>query len=232
MYILENVSLGDTLREYRKIKGMTLQDVAEKVCKSKVTICKYENNEILPDFYTLLELCNVLNLNITDFCQTAENEVDLDNPFRSKKLFVYYYTKDKLVESTVKLEKTESQYKVKFYNGMSSKNKSYGYYYEGNLINDGNYSYFDLYSQNRFANEKVQFIISVPWSESTEIYNGIYTGLTRNGLPVVKKMVISRRELNDFEKVDGNLRFSKEESKSIYKSNAFVFKNNDYDEYF
>ena len=64
MYDTKKITLGETLREYRKINKMTLQEVGDKICKSKVTICKYENNEILPDFYTLLELCNTLKIKL------------------------------------------------------------------------------------------------------------------------------------------------------------------------
>ena len=76
MYLIEKNTLGETLREYRKINDMTLQEVGDKIFKSKVTVCKYESNEILPDFYTLLELCNTYNISINDLCENTNEEQD------------------------------------------------------------------------------------------------------------------------------------------------------------
>lgn len=232
MYDVNKITLGETLREYRKMKNMTLQDVGEKVCKSKVTICKYENNEVLPDFYTLLELCNTLDINITQLCQQVDNVYTNDeNPFNKNKLYVYYYTTNKVVGSVIELEKNEDKYKVKFFNGMKKDHKKYTYYYEGDMINDKKITYFDLNIGNNRFNEKIQIIINVPWSENTEIYNGLYTGMTRNGLPVVKKAILSKYELSNFDKYENQLKFSKEESKMMYKENALIFSNIEYDEY-
>ena len=92
MYLIEKNTLGETLREYRKINDMTLQEVGDKIFKSKVTICKYESNEILPDFYTLLELCNTYNISINDLCEnTKEEQEDFENPFGKDKLFILLF---------------------------------------------------------------------------------------------------------------------------------------------
>lgn len=234
MYDIKKITLGETLRKYRKINNMTLEEVGNKICKSKVTICKYENNEILPDFYTLLELCNILNLDITQLCEKVEpEEYDYDNPFQKRKLYMYYYTTNKLIFSVMELQKQGNKYKVRFFNGIKKESKKFAYYYEGEMINDKTITYFDLNtSSNNKVNEKVQIIVNIPWSVNTEVYDGLYTGMTRNGLPVVKKILVSKSEINDFEKYDNHLKFSKEESKKIYKENALVFSNSEYDEFF
>lgn len=234
MYDTKKITLGETLREYRKINNMTLEDVGNKICKSKVTICKYENNEILPDFYTLLELCNILNLNISQFCEEIETEQKSDeNPFSKKKLFMYYYTKNKLIGSIMELQKEGSKYRVRLFNGIKKESKKFAYYYEGEMINDKTITYFDLNTgNNNKVNEKVQLIVNIPWSENTEIYDGLYTGMTRNGLPVVKKIIVSTREISNFDRYDNHLKFSREESKKMYRENALVFNNSEYDEFF
>lgn len=232
MYDVKKITLGETLREYRKIKNMTLQEVGEKVCKSKVTICKYENNEVLPDFYTLLELCNTLSINISQLCEEVDNVcTDDENPFNKNRLYLYYYTTNKVVGSVIELEKNKNKYKVKFFNGMKKDSKKYAYYYEGDMINDKTITYFDLNTGNNKVNDKIQIIVNVPWCENPEIYNGLYTGMTRNGLPVVKKTILSKNELNNFDKYESQLKFSKEESKQIYKENALVFSNIEFDEF-
>lgn len=226
MYQIKNNTLGETLREYRKINNMTLKDVGEKVCKSKVTICKYENNEILPDFYTLLELCNVFNISINELCEKTEDEIEeLKNPFGKNKLYIYYYSSNKLIGSILKIEKETSKYMVRFFNGVKKENKKYVDYYEGEMISDQNITYFDLNINNKNVNNKIQIIVNIPWMFDNEIYNGLYTGITRNGLPIVKKVLISKNEIKDFDKYSMQLKFSKEDGKKLYKDNALIFKN-------
>lgn len=231
MYDIKKISLGEILRDYRKIKKFTLQEVGDKICKSKVTISKYENNEILPDLYTLLELCNILNINITDICEEENEIIEEENPFNKNKLYMYYYTTNKVEGSLIKLQKINDRYKVKFYNEIKKDKKNIGYYYEGDMITDKSVTYFDLNTNSPKVNEKVQIIVNVPWTMDTDVYNGIYTGMTKSGFPIVKKVLISKKELNSLDKYDEQLRFSKEESKNMYKNNALIFRNYNYDEF-
>lgn len=41
-----NVYIGGQIRKYRKANGMTLQQLADVIHKSRATVCKYENGEI------------------------------------------------------------------------------------------------------------------------------------------------------------------------------------------
>lgn len=234
MYDTKSISLGQTLREYRKISNMTLEDVGNRICKSKVSVCKYENNEILPDFYTLLELCNVLKIDINQLCEQVEEvEDDIENPFQKRKLYMYYYTKNKMIGSVMELQKQGNKYAVKFFNGIKKDSKKYAYFYEGEMTNDKTITYFDLNTgKSSKVNEKVQIIVNVPWAENIDVYDGLYTGMNRNGIPVVKKILVSKKEINNFEKYDDHLKFSREESKKIYKENALIFSNTEYDEFF
>lgn len=234
MYNTKSNTLGQTLREYRKINHMTLEEVGNRICKSKVSICKYENNEILPDFYTLLELCNVLKIDINQLCeQIEEQEFDYENPFKKRKLYMYYYTKNKRIDSIMELQKNGNKYEAKFFNGIKKDSKKFAYFYEGEMINDKTITYFDLNTGKRTnVNEKVQIIVNVPWAENIDVFDGLYTGMNRNGLPVVKKILVSKKVINNFEKYEGHLKFSKEESKKMYRDNALVFSNTEYDEFF
>lgn len=46
----------------RKMAGLSLQEVADKVGVSKNAIFKYENNEMMPDSQSLIRLCRTLNV--------------------------------------------------------------------------------------------------------------------------------------------------------------------------
>ena len=93
------------------------------------------------------------------------------------------------------------------------------------MTSDKTITYFNLNTNNKNANNKVQIMVSIPWMFDDEVYNGVYTGVTRNGLPVVKKVLLSKNEIKDFEKYKKQLIFSKEDGKKLYKDNALIFKN-------
>ena len=48
-----NREIGGLIRNYRKAKNLTQDELSEKICKSKSTISKYEKGEIAVDIETL-----------------------------------------------------------------------------------------------------------------------------------------------------------------------------------
>ncbi len=230
MYQINKNTLGETLKEYRKINNMTLKQVGEKICKSKVTICKYENNEILPDFYTLLDLCNTLNIRISQLCEYTEDKIASEkNPFGKNELYMYYYSANKVIFSILQIEKEVSKYNVRFFNGIikEKEKKKYIDYYEGEMISEKTITYFELNTNHKIIKNKVQIMVNIPYMFDSEVYNGVYTGITRNGLPIVKKVLISKVEIKNFEKYNLQLKFSKDDCKNMYRDNALIFRNSE-----
>lgn len=80
--------------------------------------------------------------------------------------------------------------------------------------------------------EKVQIIVNVPWSDNTNTYKGLIVGLTPNALPIVKKIILSTSELDNFEAYNDALTFTKEDLKKIHCNDALIIENKNYDEFF
>lgn len=57
-----NIYIGGQIRKYRKANGMTLQQLADVIHKSRATACKYENGEISIDIATLYEISQALQV--------------------------------------------------------------------------------------------------------------------------------------------------------------------------
>ncbi len=55
-----SVHIGGRIRMYRKARGMTLQQLADSIHKSRASVSKYENGEITLDVETLFEIAQVL----------------------------------------------------------------------------------------------------------------------------------------------------------------------------
>ena len=96
-----NVYIGGQIRKYRKANGMTLQQLADVIHKSRATVCKYENGEISIDIATLYEISQALQIS---FGQLASYQPPLPpytpptvgtlqrSPFfQAKRLYFYFY---------------------------------------------------------------------------------------------------------------------------------------------
>ena len=108
MYNIDMVDLGKRLREYRNVKGLSIQKLGDAIGKSKATVAKYENGEVMMDVLTVLEICNVLNIDLNDIFETEMHSIEKDanrNPFNTNLLYLYYISKGGLIISSLEIEK-------------------------------------------------------------------------------------------------------------------------------
>lgn len=86
-------TLGDRLKSLRKEKGYTLEQVAEKLNTTKVTISRYENNLREPKSDTISQFAKLFNVS-TDylhghtnnkFTLTKEDKMDIKNSLEQLK---------------------------------------------------------------------------------------------------------------------------------------------------
>ena len=76
-----NVHIGSRIRNYRKMKGLTLQQLADTIHKSRATVSKYETGEITIDIETLYDISSALEVDLnrlTDYRpQKAKSVINL-----------------------------------------------------------------------------------------------------------------------------------------------------------
>ena len=122
--------IGRRIRQFRKLQGLTLQQMADQLKKSKATMSKYETGDIILDIETLYAAADLLQVSIsqlTDYRPEEEilpgneNEVSLgetSQPFYKKgaspffqadKLFFYYYDGRyrRLKEGTIRIHRPD-----------------------------------------------------------------------------------------------------------------------------
>ena len=223
MYNTNQTNIGEILRNYRKIKHLSLEDVGNKIYKSKATISKYEKGAIIPDFITTLELCNVLGINLSDILSLNTENTIFSNPFNTDTLYLYYVTANKLISSIIKIN-----------NGVKTDIASCAYYYEGSLEFLDNIAYVNLknVSAHKLGIERVQIIISLPLSNTSDFFNCFITGLTPNYLPIIKKGLISTFPL-EISKINiKKLKLSRPEVRKILNDNAWILDSKLYDEFY
>ena len=97
-----NEFIGSRVRNYRKMKKLTLQQLADSIHKSRATVSKYENGEITVDVQTLYEIATALDVSLsqlTDYHPEEEQDLspaklDFDGQspyFKAEQLYFYFY---------------------------------------------------------------------------------------------------------------------------------------------
>lgn len=235
MYDVNPSNLGELLRKYRKIRHLSLQYIGDKIYKSKGTISKYETGEIIPDFLTVLELCNILDIDLSSIAPLKFQNNTLKSPFNTSTLYLYYLTSNKLISSTIEIKNgINNTFHAYFYNGIKDNITNCAYYYEGTLEYLDNIAYmnFKNISTHKLEIERVQIIISLPLSNTSDYFNCFVTGLTPNYIPIIKRGIISTVPL-DISKINmKKLKVSRTEIQKILNDNAWMLDSKLYDEFY
>ena len=93
-------SIGAQIRLYRKLQGLSLEELAAKIYKSKSIISKYELGQSNIDIATLYEIASALSINVKcllDVPANAQPAADLSrcSIFTEDKLYLYIMERDR-----------------------------------------------------------------------------------------------------------------------------------------
>ena len=102
-------TLGERLKDLRKEKGYTLEQVAEKLNTTKVTISRYENNLREPKRETISQLAKLFNVSTDYILGRTENKATPDTTSTFESLLVENYSSLKELRNLNLDEKQLSQ---------------------------------------------------------------------------------------------------------------------------
>ena len=199
MYNLDSYKIGKMIREARKSKGLSVEELANKICKSITTMYKYERDEVIPDLVTILEICNVLGLDINDLTIQDRIEVNREtsiNPFPTDTLYIYYLGFGSLAEYRLKITPENGDMKVEFLLGDDQ------VYYVGTIESNSDLAFISLknyYAVNQCF-EKLLITINMKFCVDG-MNTGVILALREEvNQPVIKKIILSRKKINENEK--------------------------------
>ena len=69
------MKFGDNLRQIRKNKKMSQEQLAEKVNVTRQSVSKWENGESYPEMNNILELCKIFNCKLNDLVHTDMKDI-------------------------------------------------------------------------------------------------------------------------------------------------------------
>lgn len=242
MYNLDIDIFTKNLKYYRKTRNITLDKLGKSINKSKATVSKYERGEIIPDITTVLLICNVLNITLSQLFPNDNKTYTTSknyNPFNLNKLYFYYYTGNKLILSVGEITEMDNKIKVRFYNGIKNITKyaeESSYYYEGIMECDQTIGYINLYNVQSQGTqlEKIQISFNISWSKKFNNTSFFIFALTPNSSPVVKKGILSSTPISSdiINKYNDDLFITKKDINNILKENAWILEKNNYDHFF
>lgn len=218
MYDINNINIGKIIRELRKGKHLSLEQVGKEINKSKSTVYKYEEGYLEPDLRTLLLLANVFGINIEGFFNKENKKVTTRdiNPFKKDKLYMYYMGNKSVIISIITIENLTYQ-KATFYNGVTSDSiEGFRYMkYEGSLQAEKDDAYFIFETGEKFDFEKVLIQVKLPEKRTNKYYGYIASDRSAEKCIILNKYIDNQKELR---KLVEELNVTDEELDNIKKN--------------
>lgn len=72
-----NETIGNRIQKIRKEKGLTQEELAEKLCVSAQAVSKWENDASCPDISLLPQLCRILGISTDELLSGKNDQVML-----------------------------------------------------------------------------------------------------------------------------------------------------------
>ncbi len=218
--------VGSQIKMFRKIKKLTIDDLAKMIGKSKSTVSKYESGEIAIDIATLYDIASALNTSmviLTDYQENKKADVEQSRIWQADQLYMYHQSGEITYSSFMRLRKDEANNKTiatLYYKVDNLDNfQDCDCIYQGYMSHHENILNFNL--QNCMYNsESVLINFFVPIRKTATI-SGLISGLEDITLrPSSHKVVLSKTPLSDDEQKE-LLKLSKDVIKRLRDERVF-----------
>lgn len=233
MYNL-NSNIGKRIAEFRKLRKMTQETLADTIGKARSTLNKYELGTIIPDIQTILAICNALDIKIQQLVELETNTgISIVNPFESENIYLYYISYNNLIESRIEFKEEVNQIKATMYNAITVDEKTYAYKYEGKLEVSNKLAYINLVGRDEGRYEKVQIIIDLRLT-ADGTYGGSIMGTANNNNACVKKCMFTTKKLSnadEYNKCFKRVEITESEIEGIKKNKFWIIENSKSDMY-
>ena len=227
------VETGKRIRNFRKMRKMTLVELAACTHKSKATLSKYEKGEITIDIVTLYDISRALQVHVEQllYCEPQRAVISGQGKmpafFSGLSRFYSYIFDGRNNQLTrcvfdVLSESGDSRYKIMMYMNFDS----YENYQNCENTYWGYIEHFDALSNIRMTNqdtpmEQVSVTILASFLDSDTKW-GIFCGISSRPLmPIAIKMLFSRQKLREDDELIKQLKVSREDIRLLKLYNMF-----------
>ena len=214
---------GENIRKFRRIKGLSQENLAMVLNKTSATIARYENGEITPNAEQIHLICNELGIyeyelfNSTKKITNIENSV---NPFNTDMLYIYYiayYPKSKKYDKgkfRLKLIQKPDLCKVDF---MDYKKDFI--YLTGYLQADNHIAVFvfENYKENNLRFELSHIIVNIARG-TNKLMLGTFHCTNGQYIPSIRKCIVSKKDIEFTDELLEKLKITDIEKENLNKT--------------
>lgn len=215
--------IGKKIKSFRKSKGMTVQQLADLVHKSKATVSKYENGDIAIEIETLYGLATALGIHVEQLLYIPiNNNTVISNSIpsaffqHSSRFYSYFYDGRnkrlvKCVMDIIPISDT-SRYKTMLYMNV----KDYNYYQDCENTYCGYIEHHEVLTSIILKNqatpvEQITINILASFLDSDRKW-GLMSGVSfRPFMPIALKMLFSKKPLIENQDLINELKINKED---------------------
>lgn len=225
----QNIQLyvGENIKKIRLARGLSLEDVASRIYKSKSTVSKYERGSIAIDIATLEDIAEVLDVHPAQLLMTPSQEkrvpltqLSLDEVY----MFSYDGKEKRIIKSVIERYQTDesNRFSIHLYYDVQSKNElgdCVSFYQDFST----KYDVLENYTLENSRHPIEQIWLScISGLSQNRIQVGFLAGLLNaTMLPAVRKVVLSPSIISDEELLE-RLVFTKKDLQTIRKLNFFI----------
>lgn len=217
---------GERLRNFRINKGLSQENIATCLKKSKATVSRYESGEILPDVKDIAIICEELGIYEAELYDNDINKATINtksiNPFNTNKLYVYFnaynfrtkkFAPDKYI---LELEQKQNICKAKFVDYHDKRIYSEGYL-KGN--DEIVFAVMENYKPTSARVDVSVFEINI--CNGTEgLMLGGYFGTNAKCEPSLRKCYFSKKDIEFTKEMFERLKLDENEREILDKQNA------------
>ncbi len=214
---------GENIRKFRRIKGLSQENLAMVLNKTSATIARYENGEITPNAEQIHLICNELGIyeyelfNSTKKITNIENSI---NPFNTDMLYLYYiayYPKSQKYDKgkfRLKLIQKPDLCKVNF---MDYKKDFI--YLTGYLQADNHIAVFvfENYKENNLRFELSHIIVNIARG-TNKLMLGTFHCTNGQYIPSIRKCIVSKKDIEFTDELLEKLKITDIEKENLNKT--------------
>lgn len=236
-----NTYVGNKIRMYRKSQGMTLQQLADRIHKSRASVSKYENGEISLDLGTLFEIAEVLQVSpnqLIDYrvpnpepvIETAGYSGMMSPFFRARRLYFYFYDGryQRLKDGIIDIYESKSQpgdYEAELsISAVTPTGRSSEIHYTGKVVYSDMLIRFSFVNQCNALEEDLLYIFNP--LELRDTTDGLLCGISSADLmPCAFKCLVTLTPKEHTEEFKNRLLITKQELQRWQKLNMLIVDN-------
>lgn len=228
-----NAAVGNRLRNFRKMRCLTLEDVSSRIGKSRSTISKYEKGEITIDIQTLYELASVYRVHPEQLLVPTETPASFEREREIPAFFLglhqfFGYLFDGRSNALIRCvfdvrsdPETQRRHIMLYMNCDSIE-----YYQKCENTYSGYMDHYDALTTVSLVNaetpmEKASLQILAPYLDAERKW-ALWTGFSsRPMMPVATKMLLTKVSLPETPELMRELKISKEDIRLMKLYNMF-----------